>query len=136
MVFLGEVRPRVRRPRQARGRHHHGYPTIASIALTLGGGELVNAFARDGRVSGPAQRPSPASGRCRQIRPPWLAHSPSHTAIIDAGPHHPELRWQATKPRTLRLILTQRRLTWPDGSEFGYALSTAEANYQVRLRRL
>ncbi|WP_285610922.1 hypothetical protein [Actinokineospora globicatena] len=111
--------------------------TIASIALTLGGGELVNAFARNGRVSGPRDALAlPLVDAARSATTPWLVHSPSHTAIIDAGPHHPELRWQATKPEAPRLIPTQRRLAWSDGSEYSYYLSAEEAAHQLRSRRL
>lgn len=112
----------------------------ASVAVSVGSGTAAHVFSRFGRVSGPAN--AQALGlvdAARAAKGPWLVHSPSHVAVIDSGhvfydpaDHPPVLVWHAGGPDRPRIVPARRRLTWPDGSEFEYSISAAEAEFLDR----
>jgi hypothetical protein len=112
---------------------------VVSAVLSIGSGTAAHVFGRSGRVSGPAN--AQALGLVDAARPangPWLVYSPSHVAVVDSGhvfldpadSPPPTILWHATGPEKPRIFPANRRVAWPDGSEFVYSISAEESHVQ------
>lgn len=156
VVFLDDVDPRYRVPgrrtdgtvvgtRKVRRFFHTvlrgTFGGVANVVLSVLGGGVANILERDGLVAGPAD--GQALGlvdAAKQAGGAWLVHSDSHLAVVDSGPLYgeptePTIVWHATKPDTPAFSAKDKRLTWPDGSEFTFAVDGEEASVLYRHRR-
>lgn len=109
---------------------------VVSVVLSVAGGGAASVFARDGKVTGPAN--AQALGlvdAARAAGGAWLVRSPSHLAVVDTGPVFrdprdnppPAVVWHAQHPHLPEITPRRRRMTWPDGSVFEYHLPPEEA---------
>lgn len=103
----------------------------ATVFTLFNGGGAGNPFAREIRVTGPANAEAlELLDSIRGAAGPWLACSPSHLAVVDTGATFvdpadappPRILWHATRPRCPRLSFRTNTITWPDGSTFRFPL--------------
>jgi hypothetical protein len=148
VVYLGDVDPEFRVPGRRRNGTVVGTGKVAQffrmvLRYTIGGlvnvvlsvlaGGVANILERDGLVTGPANAQAlPMVDAAKRARTAWLVRSDSYLAVVDTGPLYgeptdPKTVWQATKPATPELTTRHRRLTWPDGSTFTFAVDPEEA---------
>jgi hypothetical protein len=108
---------------------------IASAFLSIAGGGLANVFERNGRVTGPENAQVLGMvDAARKASGAWLVYTPSRVGVIDSGAtfvdpadaEPPVFLWQGAGPR---VDAKRRRITWPDGSEYQYDVSSEEADY-------
>lgn len=111
---------------------------VVSAVMSVAAGGRASIFERPGAVSGPANAQALGlADAALAATAAWLAHSPSHVAVVDTGHtfhdparSQPEIRWHATEPDLPRIEPRRRRITWPDGSVYEYDLSHEEAALQ------
>jgi hypothetical protein len=110
---------------------------LASVIMSVGGGQVGSAFGRDGLVQGPPNAQALALvDAARPADGAWLVYSRNHVAIIDTGSIiydpkdcRPRILWHAAAPHAPRVHPRENRLTWPDGSTFRYVPSMKDAQY-------
>jgi hypothetical protein len=110
---------------------------VTNVILLAAGGGVGNVLSREGAVRGPEN--AQALGLVDAARPakdPWLVYSDSLAAVIDSALL--KILWHAQQPHAPKVHRARRLITWPDGSEFTYAVTTGEAEIfrQERKARL
>ncbi|TCO58285.1 hypothetical protein [Actinocrispum wychmicini] len=117
---------------------------VTNAVLIVAGGGAGNVFSRNGSVTGPPNAQAlNLVDAARPAKAAWLVYSESHIAVVDSGNAYtdpkdaepPRMLWHATKPDLPRHYPRNRRLTWPDGSEYNYYVSFEELDFLNRSRR-